>query len=83
MTKSDRIRDILNYSTYLMNDKCVDIFKLKIRNLPLKITGFIIPHLCVISNSREFFFAADKTIEYAHKGHTQKSIVFYCGKATA
>ncbi len=83
ITKFERVKDIINCSIYLMSGKCADIFKLKMKNLPLKILGLIIPSLNIVANSREFFFATDKTIEYAHKEHTQKPIVFYCGEVTA
>ena len=69
---------IVNNSKFIMDNKCKKLFKLKTKNLLYSIFGIFLPHLYIIKKSREYFFITDKTIEYARKLHTQKSVVFYC-----
>ncbi len=84
-TQSDiRIVDALKQSIYLMDSKCYKLFKYKIYNILLKITGLFIHRNRVIAYAREHFFITDRTTEYARKMHTpRKTVVFYCKDITA
>ncbi len=76
--------DSIKSSIYLMDFKCIKLFKYRIHNSYLKIFGSIIPRFKVIAVAREIFYITDKTTEYARKAHTpKKAVVFYFKDITA